>query len=166
MIWRGHDLYGGIQGGLVAGVWMAREYVFRQLAMLDFAALGLALGLVLGKASDLMTGDHLGKLTGLPWGLRYVRWDAPGADLPLGTIVHPVALYDLVSIGILFVVGMRFLRKARAPGSAAAQFAIWYGTGRIFLDFLRGPGSGVRHDRHAAGFGAHRAGGCGVADSP
>lgn len=138
MIWHGGmTLYGGILGGLIAGVWKVRRYGLPTLAMLDFAVLGLALGLILGRASDLVTGDHLGKPTSLPWGFKYLGRDAPGLDPPLGAIVHPVALYDLVSVAILFVVLALFLRKARAPGSAAALFAVWYATGRIFLDFLR-----------------------------
>jgi phosphatidylglycerol:prolipoprotein diacylglycerol transferase len=138
MVWHGGmTLYGGILGGLVAGIWKVRQHGLPVLSMLDFAVPGLALGLVFGRASDLITGDHLGKPTGLPWGFRYIGRDAPGVDPPLGAVVHPVALYDLLSVTILFVVLVLFLRKARAPGSAAALFAIWYAAGRILLDSLR-----------------------------
>lgn len=138
MIWHGGmTLYGGILGGLLAGMWKARTYGLPILPMLDFAAPGLALGLIFGRASDLITGDHLGKPTTLPWGFKYVGTDPPGIAPHIGAIVHPVALYDLVIVAALFVVLLVFLRKERAPGSAAALFALWYAAGRIGTDFLR-----------------------------
>ncbi|MGH2579438.1 MAG: prolipoprotein diacylglyceryl transferase family protein [Actinomycetota bacterium] len=105
--------------------------------MLDYAAPALALGLVFGRFSDLITGDHLGKPTNLPWGFKYVGDNPPGVAPPIGAIVHPVALYDLLSVSVLFVVLVVFLRKPRAAGSAAALFALWYAIGRLFTDFLR-----------------------------
>lgn len=138
MIWHGGmSLYGGVLGGLIAGIPKVRRYHLPLLAMLDFAAPGLALGLVFGRASDLITGDHLGKATSLPWGFLYVGENAPGAAPPIGAIVHPVALYDVISVSILLVVLLLFLRKERSPGSAGAIFAIWYATGRLLMDFLR-----------------------------
>jgi len=138
MIWHGGmTLYGGILGGLIAGVWKARKYGLPIVPMLDYAAPALALGLVFGRVSDLITGDHLGKPTTLPWGFKYVGGNPPGIAPPIGAIVHPVALYDLLSVSILLVVLVVFLRKSRAAGSAAALFALWYATGRLFTDFLR-----------------------------
>ena len=138
MIWHGGmSLYGGILGGLVAGIPMGRKYRLPLLQLLDFAAPGLALGLIFGRASDLIIGDHLGKPTGLPWGFKYVGENAAGTDPPIGAIVHPVALYDLVSVTILLGVLVWFLRKPRVPSSVAALFALWYATGRLLFDFLR-----------------------------
>ncbi|MGH2760589.1 MAG: prolipoprotein diacylglyceryl transferase [Actinomycetota bacterium] len=138
MVWHGGmTLYGGILGGLVAGVPKVLKHRLPVWSMLDFAAPGLALGLVFGRASDLITGDHLGKPTGLPWGFEYLGRNAAGADPPLGAVVHPVALYDLLSVSVLFVVLVLFLRKPRAPGSVAALFASWYAAGRVGLDLLR-----------------------------
>lgn len=138
MIWHGGmTLFGGILGGLVGGIWKARQHRLPILSMLDFAMPAFAFGLVLGRASDLITGDHLGKPTDLPWGFKYLGRDAPGVDPTLGAIVHPVALYDVISVAVLFVVLVLFLRRTRASGSAAALFGIWYGIDRILLDFLR-----------------------------
>lgn len=138
MIWHGGmSLYGGILGGLIAGIPKARHYRLPVLSTLDFAAPGLALGLVFGRASDLITGDHLGKPTSLPWGFKFAGGDPPGVAPPVGSVVHPVALYDLVSVAVLLVVLLLFLRKQRSPGSAAALFALWYATGRLAFDFLR-----------------------------
>lgn len=92
---------------------------------------------MIGRISDLITGDHLGKPTGLPWGFRYVGSDPPGTPPPLGAVVHPVALYDALLVAVLFVAVVVFLRRPRAAGSAGALFALYYATDRLFLDFLR-----------------------------
>lgn len=138
MIWHGGmTLYGGILGGLVAGVVVVRRHRLPILPMLDYAAPGLAAGLVIGRISDLITGDHLGKPTGLPWGFRYVGVDPPGQAPPLDAIVHPVALYDAILVAVLLAVLVAYLRRPRPAGTAAAIFAAYYATDRLLLDFLR-----------------------------
>ena len=61
----------------------------------------------------------------------------PGTPPPIGAVVHPVALYDLLSVTVLFFVLVWFLRGPRAAGSAVALFTLWYAGGRVGLDFLR-----------------------------
>lgn len=137
-VWRGGmSLFGGIAGGVVAGVFSARRQGVRALPLIDLAAPWLALGIVIGRFSDLIIGDHLGKPTGLPWGFKYAGTSAPGTPPEIGTVVHPVALYDLMSTLILMVVLVAFLRRERTAGSAAVLFALWYTTGRLAFDFLR-----------------------------
>lgn len=137
-VWRGGmTLYGGMLGGLIAGVVQLRRHRLPVLAMLDLAAPSLALGLVFGRAGDLVIGDHLGKPTGMPWGFRYVGTEPLDRAPPLGAVVHPVALYDMVLAAILCIVLLRFSRRGRAPGSVAALFAVAYALDRIALDFLR-----------------------------
>ena len=56
---------------------------------------------------------------------------------PIGTVVHPVALYDFLLTTALFIVLIRFLRSPRALGSVIALFTLWYAGSRVFTDFLR-----------------------------
>lgn len=56
---------------------------------------------------------------------------------PVGTVVHPVALYDLILTTALLLVLLWFLRSPRATGSVIALFTLWYAGGRILTDFLR-----------------------------
>ena len=137
-LWHGGlTLFGGIAGGLTAGVIALRRLGLPVLPLLDLAAPGLAAGRVVGRVACLVTGDPLGRITGLPWGFRYVGSDAAGADPPLGSVVHPVALYDLLLVALLAAVLVRFLRRPHMPGAAAALFALWYSAVRLGLDFLR-----------------------------
>lgn len=138
-IWRGGmSLFGGLIAAVAIGAIVARREGLQVLPLLDVAAPGLALGIAVGRVSDLIVADHLGRPTSLPWGFRYVGADHPlqGAP-PIGAVVHPVALYDLILTTALLVVLLRFLRSPRATGSAIALFALWYAGGRFLADFLR-----------------------------
>ncbi|MFA5787573.1 MAG: prolipoprotein diacylglyceryl transferase family protein [Actinomycetota bacterium] len=137
-LWHGGmSLLGGLAGSVLAVVPLARKRKVRLLALLDAAAPGFAAGIALGRVSDLIIGDHLGKPTGLPWGFRYVGGDPVGMPPPLGVVVHPSALYDLASLLALFGVLLWFRRRGRAEGSIAGLFTLWYATGRFLGDFTR-----------------------------
>lgn len=138
-IWHGGmSLLGGLIGAMAAGIPAARRRGLPPLPLLDMAAPGIALGIAIGRISDLVITDHLGKTTTLPWGFRYVGADHPlsGAP-PIGAVVHPVALYDLLLTTALLVALVWFLRSSRATGSAIALFTLWYAGGRLLTDFLR-----------------------------
>ena len=138
MVWHGGmTLFGGIAGGAIAGVLSGRRHRLPTARLLDLAMPGLAAGIAIGRVSDLIIGDHLGKPTGLPWGFRYVGVDPPGTPPPIGAVVHPVALYDLLLVSLLLLALVVFLRQPRATGSAVALFAGWYALQRLALDFLR-----------------------------
>lgn len=138
-VWEGGmSLLGGLLGAVILGGWAARRERLPLLPLLDMAAPGLALGIAIGRISDLIIGDHLGKPTSMPWGFRFVGADHPlSTSPPIGTVVHPVALYDLLLTAALLVVLLWFARRPRAAGSTIALFALWYATGRVLTDFLR-----------------------------
>lgn len=64
-------------------------------------------------------------------------WTRPAARPAVGSVVQPVALYDVLLVSALLAVLLVFRRRRRAPGSAVALFAAWYATDRLLLDFLR-----------------------------
>jgi phosphatidylglycerol:prolipoprotein diacylglycerol transferase len=138
-VWNGGmSLLGGLIGAVVLGGLAVRRERLPLLPMLDMAAPGLALGIAIGRFSDLIIGDHLGKPTSLPWGFRYVGGMHPLQGVPaVGSVVHPVALYDMLLTTALLVVLLRFARSPRAPGSSIALFTVWYGSSRLFTDLLR-----------------------------
>ena len=138
-VWNGGmSLLGGLIGALILGGIAVRRAGLPLLPMLDMAAPGLALGIAIGRFSDLIVGDHLGKPTSLPWGFKYIGGMHPLEGVPsIGTIVHPVALYDMLLTTALLIVLLRFARRPRAVGSSIALFTLWYAGSRVFTDFLR-----------------------------
>ena len=138
-VWNGGmSLLGGLIGALILGGIAVRRAGLPLLPMLDMAAPGLALGIAIGRFSDLIVGDHLGKATSLPWGFKYIGGMHPLEGVPaIGTVVHPVALYDMLLTTALLIVLLRFARRSRAVGSSIALFTLWYAGSRVFTDFLR-----------------------------
>src|SRR5687767_8360301 len=60
-IWEGGLVfYGGVFGGIAFAYPYARKKGFNYWDVVDSAAPGLALGLIIGRIGDLIVGDHLG----------------------------------------------------------------------------------------------------------
>lgn len=154
-IWEGGiSLIGGITGAIL----FALPYVLRRKMgfwrMMDLAAPGLALGIVIGRLGDLIIGDHLGEPTdfALGWlcaGERgdpavdadvYLQALAEGRPPSLGCfdiLLHQTALYDLLSTAVLMGLLLWIGRKARTPGLLILTFTVWYSAMRVVTDFLR-----------------------------
>ncbi len=106
--------------------------------VMDAAAPGLALGIVIGRIGDLIVGDHLGKPTDFFLGFKCTgAASASPCVAPIGGAVHLPALYDLVSVSLLLGVLLLLRRKRRADGFMILFFAAWYGVGRFIEDFGR-----------------------------
>jgi len=101
----------------------------------DAAAPGIILGQAIGRLGCLVTGDALGKETGLPWGVSYLN---PGAMAPDRAISYqPVfayeALWDLAVFGVLWMLRKRIKR----PGALFATYLALYAAGKFAITFLR-----------------------------
>lgn len=114
--------YGGLLGGVVATIWPIRRSHVPNASALDTAALGLAIGLAIGRLGCHLSGDgDWGTPTTLPWGVAYPHGTAAWPHPP-GISVHPAALYELAALAGIFVV-LLYLRSRVAP--AGALFAIY-----------------------------------------
>jgi phosphatidylglycerol---prolipoprotein diacylglyceryl transferase len=67
----GISLIGGIVGAVLAGYPLMRKHNLAFLKVMDGAAIGLPLGIVIGRIGDLIIGDHLGKPTSWLLAFRY-----------------------------------------------------------------------------------------------
>jgi phosphatidylglycerol:prolipoprotein diacylglycerol transferase len=154
-VWEGGiSLIGGITGAILA----ALPYIFRKRMgfwrTMDFAAPGMALGIIIGRIGDLVIGDHLGKPTNFPLGWRclgsptgppleaerYIEATRAGNYPSLGCfdiVLHQTALYDFFSTIALLGVLLWLGRKMRNTGFLILVFAVWYGAMRMITDFLR-----------------------------
>jgi phosphatidylglycerol:prolipoprotein diacylglycerol transferase len=71
-VWRGGiSLIGGIVGAMIFTYPIMRRFGYRFLQVMDAAAIGLALGIGVGRIGDLIIGDHLGKPTSWALAFRY-----------------------------------------------------------------------------------------------
>ncbi|HMC52575.1 MAG TPA: prolipoprotein diacylglyceryl transferase [Acidimicrobiales bacterium] len=153
-VWQGGiSLLGGFFGAILFGipVMYRRRHSFWRV--MDAAAPGMALGVVIGRIGDLIVADHLGKTTSFFLGYRCppltVRTASPCGRLvhgivvqTPGLVVHQTALYDLVLTLLLLLVLLRVRRSPRYDGFLVLVFGAWYSVDRIIEDFLR---DDVRH---------------------
>lgn len=78
-IWEGGiSLIGGIAGGIIAAYPFMRRFGYRFLQVMDSGAIGIAVGIIIGRIGDLIIGDHLGKPTSWLMGWQYRGGELPG----------------------------------------------------------------------------------------
>ena len=117
-------------GGLIGGFLLICLYsIWKKLNLwryLDVIALGLPLGMAIGRVGCYLIGDHLGKGTVMPW-----------AILMYGQLTHPVVLYEIILLLGIFGLLIYLRDKNLKEGSLFSMFIVSYSIGRFLIDFFR-----------------------------
>jgi len=121
--------YGGLLGATLAGALAARMRGVSVKAVLDSAAVAVAMGQAIGRVGCFLVGDDYGRVSDLPWALAFPR----GAPPTLET-VHPTQLYEI--LWLLPVAAFLWHRRRRSPFLFGEYIAL-NGLGRIFIEILR-----------------------------
>ncbi len=135
-IWQGGmSFHGGFLGVTIAMVCLARKYQLSWLAVTDFIAPLVPLGLGAGRIGNFINGELWGRPTDVPWGMIF-----PYADnLPR----HPSQLYEFALEGLAFFALLwLYSAKPRPLGAVTGMFMIGYGVFRSFCEFFREPDDG------------------------
>ena len=133
--WQGGlAIWGGILGGTITGVIFARVKRFPLAPYADLAALGMILAQAIGRIGDIINGEHISSVTGLPWGVVYTHPNSPGFGLPP---VHPAVAYELLMDLVIFGLLWKLRGRIRPDGSLFLVYFTLYSVGRVFLSFLR-----------------------------
>lgn len=137
-VWEGGiSLLGGIFGAILLALPEVRKRKLDFWKVMDAAAPGLALGIVIGRIGDLIVADHLGEPTDFFLGYKCPPLGVDTASPCVGDVVHQTALYDLLMTSVLLVVLLRLRRRPRYDGFLISVFAVWYSVQRVIEDFLR-----------------------------
>lgn len=145
--------YGGLMGGLAAGLARVRMLEIPLGSAADAAAPALALGHGVGHIGCFFSGDSYGVPTDLPWGVAFPRGMPPstagnlraefGVDVPAwipdGQVltVHPTMLYSAFALAA--VAGLLWVLR-RKPWRSGRLFGLYLtlaGLERFFVEFLR-----------------------------
>src|SRR5439155_4155725 len=108
----GISLLGGFIGAILVALPKMRSERLSFWKVMDAAAPGMALGVIIGRIGDLIVGDHLGKSTHFFLGYRCPALSVATASpcgrsvhgvivQTPGVVVHQTALYDFVSSIVL-----------------------------------------------------------------
>ncbi|MEO7197294.1 MAG: prolipoprotein diacylglyceryl transferase family protein [Solirubrobacterales bacterium] len=124
--------YGGAIGGAIAVILWARFRGILGLALLDLAAVPLALGYAIGRAGCQLSGDgDYGRAWDGPWAMAY-----PDATVPTDQTVHPTPIYETLTMGLLAIVLWR-LRDRFRLGILFAFYLLGAGLERFLVEFVR-----------------------------
>src|SRR5687767_14696578 len=105
----GLSWFGGLAGGVLAGLWLMHRRRLAPLAVLAAAAPGLAVGHAIGRIGCFLVGDDYGRPSELPWAVAF-----PEGLPPTSVPVHPTQLYEAVALVPIALL----LRHWRARGRA------------------------------------------------
>jgi len=135
MVWQGGmAFHGGFLGVLVAMALVARKHQLSWLAVTDFIAPLVPLGLASGRLGNFINGELWGRVApvDLPWSMVF----ASGGPLPR----HPSQLYQFAMEGLLLFALLWFYSSRPRPiGAISGLFLAGYGVFRFVAEFFREP---------------------------
>jgi phosphatidylglycerol:prolipoprotein diacylglycerol transferase len=136
-IWEGGlVLYGGILGGLLAGIWFVKRHRLNFWRFADAFAPSLILAQAIGRVGCFLSGDGYGIPTTLPWGVRFPEGSL--ASLRFGQVaIHPTQIYELILNVAIFLVLWRLRKRKTFDGFLFLLYLIAYSIIRFFVEFLR-----------------------------
>ena len=142
-VWEGGmSFHGGILGVVVATILFARRYTIPLFSLADILALGVPIGLGLGRLANFINAELWGKPTTAPWGVVFPNTpDCPLTWLDPVCARHPSQLYEAILEGIFLFIVIAYLAYRRGwlktPGALTGIFFIGYGTARFIVEFFR-----------------------------
>jgi len=132
-VWKGGmSFHGGLLGVLIAMVVLTKKTQQSFLALTDFIAPVVPIGLGAGRIGNFINDELWGRVTDASWGMIFPN----GGPLPR----HPSQLYEFSMEGVLlFLILIIFSWKPRPLGAVSGLFALCYGVFRCIAEFFREP---------------------------
>lgn len=128
--WTNNTIVGGLAFGLI-GVELAKKIVGHKESTGDLIVYPLILAIMIGRIGCFLTGVHE-ETYGLPTTSVF------GMHLGDEYLRHPVALYEIAFLIILWIFLKRIESKRKYPSGFIFQvFMLSYFTFRFFLDFIK-----------------------------
>ncbi|MGK2914936.1 MAG: prolipoprotein diacylglyceryl transferase [Porticoccaceae bacterium] len=140
-LWEGGmSFHGGLLGVIFALFLFAHRIHQPFLAVTDFAAPLVPIGLGLGRIGNFIGQELWGRATDVSWGMVFPR------D-PEQLVRHPSQLYQATLEGIvLFGVLFWYSRQPRPTGAVGGLFLLLYGLFRFAVEFFREPDRQIGFD--------------------
>lgn len=142
-IWEGGmAFHGGLLGVLLALYVYATRIRVPYLALMDFVAPIVPLGLGFGRLGNFIGQELWGRVSDVPWAMVF-----PKADDPVGIARHPSQLYQASLEGlVMFVVLFWYSAKPRPRGAVSGLFLILYACFRSLVENFRQPDADIGFD--------------------
>jgi len=128
----GLSWFGGLAGGVGAGLWMLRRHRVPLVRGLAAAAPALAVGHAIGRIGCFLVGDDYGRPTDLPWGVAFPM-GLPPTDIP----VHPTQLYEAIALAAAAWMLIRWRRAGVPDRIVLGRYLVLAGSIRFAIEFIR-----------------------------
>ncbi len=147
-IWNGGlAIYGGLIGGILAGIIVCKVEKLNILNLLDLCGMSFLIGQGIGRWGNFANQEAFGTNTTLPWGMYSEKTEAylsklvsSGSEIIVdpSAPVHPTFLYEslwcLFSFIILFIVCQKFRKFS---GQLFLGYGLLYGIERSIVEGMR-----------------------------
>jgi phosphatidylglycerol---prolipoprotein diacylglyceryl transferase len=139
-IWEGGmAFHGGLLGVMVAMYLYSLRIKKHYVALMDFVAPLVPLGLGFGRLGNFIGGELWGRVSDAPWAMVFPK----AGDLE-GIARHPSQLYQAFLEGVvLFLIVWLFSRKPRPMGAVSGLFLMGYAVQRFIVEYFREPDVGI-----------------------
>jgi phosphatidylglycerol---prolipoprotein diacylglyceryl transferase len=129
----GFTWYGGLIGGVVAVVLLARLRKLPLGTVANIMAPAVAVGYAVGRIACQFAGDGTyGRPSGLPWAMAY-----PRGMMPTIVRVQPTPVYETLAMTLVFVFLYRMARREQPGWLVFGWFLLLSGLERLLIEFLR-----------------------------
>ena len=136
-LWEGGmAFHGGLLGVTAAMGYVAWRDKLNFIRVVDYVAVGVPMGMLLGRLANFVNGELYGRATDVPWAMIF---PSDPTELPR----HPSQLYQAGLEGLaLLIIMMALFWKTGAryrPGLLAGVFTLGMGIARFVNEFFREP---------------------------
>ncbi len=130
-IWHGGlSFHGGLVGATISTIIYCRKRKIPFYDIADIAVIPLAFGLFLGRIANFINGELVGRITDLPWCVKFKNHEG---------CRHPSQLYESLKNLIIFSTLWTIKDKKLKKGTLFWAFVIMYSTLRFAIEFVRAP---------------------------
>lgn len=133
-IWKGGMSFHGGLLGVIAAVWLyARTRKLTFFYVMDFVALVVPFGLLMGRIGNFINAELWGAPSRLPWAMVF---PTDPERLPR----HPSMVYEAILEGaVLLAILWWFSSRPRPPAAICGLFLVLYGVFRSLVELVRVP---------------------------
>ena len=149
----GFVFWGGLAGGVAAGLWMAHRRGMPLMRIADVAGPGIAAGYAVGRTGCWAVGDDYGRPWDSPFAVAFPNGAPPstaanlhtqfGVPIPAGVspdtvlAVYPTQLYETALGFVMFLVLWRLRGHEHAEGWLFGLWMVLAGVERFAIEFVR-----------------------------
>ena len=133
-LWEGGmSFHGGVIGVIIVTLIFSIKNKRKMFYYLDLVSLAAPIGIFLGRISNFMNSELVGRTTEVPWAVIFIKIDNISR--------HPSQIYEAVFEGILlfYILNFILIKNLSKNGIISSYFLMFYSLFRFFIEFTREP---------------------------